>query len=365
MSTESNTRVLVYVGTYNEDPGKGIYHLLLDPVSGSLEPAGQTPGVPTPFYVRLDAAGRRLYATNALDECDGVGQGAVSAFDIEPSTGRLTFLGRQPSGGTLPCYIDFDGGGRFLLTGNYNSGSVAVLPIEAGGLGPPVATAQHEGSGIDEERQDGPHVHCMVLDPSGRWALAADLGTDEVRVYGLTERGGLIPADPPAASCKPGAGPRHIAFHPQRSVAYVLNELDSTLSVFDWDPEGGRLSERQTVPALPAGFCGHNYAADVKILPSGRFLYTSNRGHDSIAVFAVDEASGSVEVAGHEPAQGSWPWNLAIDPAARFLLAANYQSDCVSVFRIDGESGGLNPTGVPAAVPKPVCLAMLPGADPG
>ena len=359
MSTESNTRVLVYVGTYNEDPGKGIYHLLLDPVSGSLEPAGETPGVPTPFFVRIDAAGRRLYATNALGPSGGGQQGTVSAFDLDPSTGALTFLGRQPSGGTLPCYIDLSHDGRFLLTGNYNSGSVAVLPIEAGGLGPPVVTAQHEGSSIDEERQDGPHVHCMVLDPTGRWALAADLGTDEVRVYGLAEDGGLQPADPPAVSCRPGAGPRHIAFHPRRSVAYVLNELDSTLSVFDFDPDRGHLTERQTVPALPPGFSGRNYAADVQILPSGRFLYTTNRGHDSIAVFAVDEASGLVRIVGHEPAQGSWPWNLAVDPTARFLLAANYETDCVSLFGIDGESGALTPTGVQAAVPKPVCLAVL------
>ena len=359
MSTESDSPMLVYVGTYDEDPAEGIHRLLLDPASGSLEPAGTTPGVPTPFFIRIDAAGRRLYAANALDECDGVDQGAVSAFDLDPSTGALTFLGRQPSGGALPCYIDLAHDGRFLLTGNYNSGSVAVLPIEAGGLGPPTATAQHQGSSIDEERQEGPHVHCMVLDPTGRWALAADLGTDEVRVYGLAEGGALKPADPPAVSSRPGAGPRHIAFHPGRSIAYVLNELDSTLSVYDWDPERGRLTERQTEPALPPGFSGHNYAADVKILPSGRFLYTSNRGHDSIAVFAVDEAGGSVEIAGHEPAGGSWPWNLCIDPSARFLLAANYQSDCVSLFRIDGESGALNPMGAPAAVPKPVCLAML------
>ncbi len=359
MSADSKAEVLVYVGTYNEDPGEGIHHFLLDPSSGSLEPAGKTPGVPTPFYLRIDAAGRRLYAANALDECDGVPQGAVSAFDLDPSTGRLTFLGRQPSGGTLPCYIDLDFGGRFLLTGNYNSGGVAVLPIRAGGLGPLTATAQHEGSSLDEERQEGPHVHCMVLDPTGRWALAADLGTDEVRVYGLSEEGGLSPADPPAVSSRPGAGPRHIAFHPRRSVAYVLNELDSTLSVFDFDPDTGRLTERQTVPALPPAFTGHNHAADVKILPSGRYLYTSNRGHDSIAVFAVDEASGSVEIAGHEPAQGSWPWNLGIDPTAQFLLAANYQSDCVSLFRIDGDSGALTSTGVQVAVPKPVCVAML------
>ena len=359
MSAESDSPILVYVGTYDEDPAEGIHHLLLDPASGSLEPAGRTPGVPTPFYVRIDAAGQRLYAANALDECDGVGQGAVSAFDLDPSTGALTFLGRQPSGGTLPCYIDLTHDGRFLLIGNYNSGGVAVLPIEAGGLGPAVATAQHEGSSVDEERQEGPHVHCMVLDPTGRWALAADLGTDEVRVYGLTDGGGLRPAVPAAVSSRPGAGPRHIAFHPTLTVAYVLNELDSTLSVYDWDPERGRLAERQTVAALPAGFSGQSYAADVKILPSGRFLYTSNRGHDSIAVFAVDEASGSVEPAGHEPAQGSWPWNLCIDPPGRFLLAANYQTDCVSLFRIDGESGALSPTGVRAAVPKPVCLAML------
>ena len=192
MSAESDSPILVYVGTYNEDPAEGIHHLLLDPASGSLGPAGTTPGVPTPFFIRVDAAGRRLYAANALDECDGVDQGAVSAFDLDPATGALTFLGRQPSGGTLPCYIDLTRDGRFLLAGNYNSGSVGVLPVEAGGLGPPAATAQHEGSSIDEERQEGPHVHCMVLDPTGRWALAADLGTDEVRVYGLTEGEGCI-----------------------------------------------------------------------------------------------------------------------------------------------------------------------------
>ena len=356
-----STEVLVYVGTYTDDPADGIYQLRLDTRTGALRPAGETLGMLNPFFLKVDAAGERLYAALAVDECDGEASGAVSAFAIDAATGDLTYLNRQLSCGTLPCYISLDRSGRNLLTGNYNSGSVAVLPIDAQGrLQPASAAVQHTGDSV-HERQEGPHVHCLVLDPSERWAYAADLGADEVRVYDFDATAGtLSPGDPPAVTAHaPGAGPRHIAFHPNGAYAYLLNELDGTLTAYAFDADSGRLEVIHTESTLPAGFTELNYAADVQILPSGRFLYTTNRGHDSIAIFAVDAGTGRVERLGHEPAQGRWPWNLGIDPTASFLLSANYEGDNVVVFGIDGGTGALTPTGHQASVPKPVCIAML------
>ena len=353
--------ILIWVGTFTEDPDEGIHHFRLDPTSGALTPAGTTGGVPNPFFLKVDATGQRLYATNAVDELDGRAEGGMSAFTIEQPSGELRLLNRQATGGTLPCYISLDRSGRQLLTGNYNSGSVAVLPIDADGLQPVSSRWQHEGfTAINPERQDGPHVHCMVRDPSERWAYAADLGADVVRVYAFdADSGSLTPAHDLTVTAKPGAGPRHIAFHPSGAYAYLLNELNGTLGVYAFDAESGRFDEIHTVTTLPADFTDENYAADVQLLPSGDFLYASNRGHDSIARFAVDAGSGRVEFIGHTPAEGSWPWNLAIDPTTNFMLVSNYESDRVDVLRIHTDTGDLTPTGHSAPAPKPTCVTML------
>ena len=352
---------LVYVGTYTDDPDEGIYHFRMDLSTGAIEAAGVTREVPNPFFLTIDGQGRRLYAANGVDETEGEPGGTVSAFSIDAETGALTFLNRQLSCGAFPCYLSIDRSEQNLLVGNYNSGSVAVLPIvEEGWLGPATDAVQHEGSSLDGERQDGPHVHSVVLDPEERHAFVADLGIDKVFIYPFDSLGGrFMPEEPSSVGVTAGAGPRHFRFHPSGRYAYLINELSSVLTVFDYDRETGSLTEVQSVSALPSGFDGTNYAADVKILPSGDFLYSSNRGHDSIAIFAIDQYTGRLTEVGYEPAGGSWPWDLAIDPTSRFLLAANQRSDNVVVFRIEQAKGRLMATGYEARVPRPVSVELM------
>jgi 6-phosphogluconolactonase len=364
MADTKRADVTVYVGTLTNDVKEGIYRYRLDGSSGSLTFLDRTAGVYNPFYLAADPRGRYLYSANIVESFEGTPGGTVQAFAIDPGTGRLTPLHQQPSLGSVPCYLQVDRAGGHILAGNYGSGSVTVLPIGPdGGLGAATDTVQHAGSSVNRERQECPHVHSFVLDPAGRFAFAADLGLDQIRVYRYdASRGRLTPNDPPHAAVAPGAGPRHLAFHPNGRHAYVINELDNTVTGFAYDAAGGRLSEIQVVPTLPGGYAETSYCADIRILSSGRFLYGSNRGHDSIAVFAVDETTGRLRPLGHEPTQGGYPWNLAIDPSQTFLLAANQKGDSLVTFRIDGRTGGLTPTGTTVKVPKPVCICMLPGA---
>ena len=352
---------LVFAGTYTTDSNEGIYCLRLSLASGALEVVGATKPVPDPFFLAVDAERNLLFAANALSETDGEPGGAVSAFAVDPDSGALTFLNRQPSRGVLPCYLTMDRTGRNLLVANYTSGSVAVLPIRQDGrLGEATAAIQHEGSGPDPERQEGPHVHSIVLDPMQRHAFAADLGADRVVTYRFdAAAGALTPGGPPFVEVHAGAGPRHLAFHPNRRYAYLLNELDNTFTVFAFDADRGALTPIQTLPSLPSDSTDTSFAADLQILPSGDFLYGSNRGHDSIAICAIDQATGRLTSVGHQPSGGAWPWNLAIDPTASLLLAANQKSDSITVFRIDPDTGGLSPTGHEVSVPRPVNLAFL------
>ncbi|MFH1566517.1 MAG: lactonase family protein [Gemmatimonadota bacterium] len=348
----------VYVGTYTNDPAEGIYHLRLDPASGALEAAGATKPVANPFFLRADSRRRRLYATTGPDESSTDPAGGVIAFAIDPGSGALTRLNQQSSEGAMPCYLDLTADGRSLLVGNYTSGSVALLPVDADGrLQPASCTIQHQGSGADPSRQEGPHVHSVVLDPAGHLAFAADLGTDQIMAYRL-DAGALTAANPPFARVQAGAGPRHLAFHPNQRFAYLANELDNTFSVFAYDASRGALSAIQTISMLPAGHAGTAYAADLKILPSGDFLYGSNREHNSIVICRIDPGTGRLALVGHQPCP-AWPWNLAIDPSGAILLAACQRADCVVSYRIDCQTGGLAPTGHQVSVPKPVCLEML------
>ena len=368
MTINDHNEMLLYVGTYGDeehgvnDPPCTIYHFRMDRDTGALTPAGSTVGVVNPFYLKIDRQGRRVYVASVADETDGEAGGAVVAFSIDAESSALSFLNRQPSGGALPCYLTLDRTGRHLFVANYTSGSVASLPIDGDGqLGPPTDILQHKGSSIDSERQEGPHVHSIVLDPAERFAYAADLGIDQMLIYAFdAATGKLAPAPQPSIDIAAGAGPRHFAFHPSGRHAYLVNELNSTLTVFGYDDRSGALNEIQTLSALPDGCTDANYAADIKILPSGDFLYSSNRMHDSIAIFSIVPDTGFLEVVGHEPAGGSWPWDLAIDLTSRFLLAANYHSGKVAVFAIDRATGRLSPTEHEAKVPHPVCIEMMP-----
>ncbi|HWQ34379.1 MAG TPA: lactonase family protein [Blastocatellia bacterium] len=354
--------MLVYIGTYTTGKSEGIYVYRLDLASGALKRQSVTGGIVNPSFVAIDPRRRFLYSVAETSEFNGRKSGAVSAYAIDQKTGDLKALNQQPSMGTGPCYVAVERTGRFVLTANYGGGSVTVLPVRKdGSLGPPTDTIQHTGSSINRDRQAGPHAHCIVPDASGRFALAADLGLDKVMIYRFdAKKGKLRPHTPPFAALKPGAGPRHIAFHPDGQFAYVINELDSTLVAFSYDKTNGTLTELQISPTLPDGFKGTNYCADVHVHPSGQFVYASNRGHDSIAVFGIDRKTGRLIFIEHASTQGNWPRNFALDPTGTFLLAANQKSDSIITYRIDQQSGRLTPTGRMIEIPAPVCLKLIP-----
>ena len=352
---------MVYVGTYTggTSASKGIYRLRLDLATGALTEAGPPTESVSPSFLALHPSGRYLYAVN---EASGPrkGEGGVSAFAVDGRTGALTPLNTESSRGDGPCHLSLDAKGRHVLVANYGGGSIAVLPVQGDGrLSPATTFVQHEGHGADPGRQKGPHAHWIELDRANRYALAADLGLDEVLVYKFDPAtGGLTPGQPPAVHLAPGAGPRHAAFHPDGRHVYVINEMQSTVTAFSYDPATGALGELQTLSTVPAGFTGQTDTAEIAVRADGRFLYGSNRGHDSIAIFAIDAASGKLTAAGYQPTLGKTPRHFAIDPTGTFLLAANQQTDNIAVFRIDRARGALAPVGQPYSVPRPVCVLM-------
>ncbi len=330
--------------------------------SGALEFASVAKGVENPSFLDIHPQRRYLYAVNEVGEFAGESSGAVSAFSIDENTGELTFLNQQPSGGAAPCHLSIDQTGQFVLVANYGGGSVASLPIQDDGkLGEATDFIQHQGSSVNPRRQKEPHAHSITIDLANRYAFAPDLGLDKILIYKLDlTHGKLIPNDEPWAQVKAGTGPRHFDFHPSRRYAYVINELDSTLIAFTYDETHGTLEEIETVSTLPEDFSGTSHCADLHVHPSGKFVYGSNRGHDSIVIFAIDEGTGKLTYVGHESTQGKTPRNFGIDPTGTFLLAANQSTDNIVTFRIDQQTGELMSTGHVAEVPTPVCLKMLP-----
>ncbi|MCK4966542.1 lactonase family protein, partial [bacterium] len=286
----------------------------------------------------------------------------AGAYSIDVKTGMLSFLNRQriPEGGT--CHINVDKTGKCVLTANYSRGNVSMFPVLAdGGLDEMSDLVQHTGSGPNEKRQKAAHAHSINISLDNKYAYAADLGIDKVMIYKLDlEKGKLLPNEPPFAKVAPGAGPRHLDFHPNGQFAYVINELNATVTAFTYNRSDGSLTEIQTVPTLPDDFSGNNTTADIHVSPCGKFLYGSNRGHDSIAIFSVDTDTGMLSPIGHEPTQGSEPRNFAVDPTGRYLLAENHRSDTIVIFRIDKATGKLIPTGNVVEVPSPVCIKMIP-----
>jgi 6-phosphogluconolactonase len=359
----SSGMLWVYVGTYTQGKSQGINRFRMDRATGKLTPAGVVPVADNPSFLAIHPNHRFLYAVNEIGNFGGQKSGAVSAFAIDAQSGNLTLLNQQPSRGDGPCHLAVDKSGKSLLVANYGGGSVAALPIESDGrLGPATAFIQHQGSSANPQRQEGPHAHCVVFDRANRLAFAADLGLDKILVYRFdASKGTLVPHDPPAASVAPGSGPRHFVFHPNNRFAYVINEISSTVTAFHYDSRKGSLETMQTISTLPPGFTGNNSGAEIVVHPSGKFLYGSNRGHDSIVIYAVDSSTGRLTLIGHEPTQGKTPRNFAIDPTGTYLLAANQDSDSVVVFRIDATSGKLQPTGQTLEVPKPVCVVMMAG----
>ena len=360
MTNKSRADVLVFVGTYTQRKSEGIYVYRLDTSTGRLELASKATGVPNPSFLAIHPGGRYLYSTSEVREQQP--GGSVSAFAVDPATGDLTFLNKQDAHGHSTCHVTIDDGGRYAFVANYGNGSLCVLPIGPDGrLGEATDVVQHEGSSVDPDRQEGPHAHSINLDPANQYAIAPDLGADKVMVYRVDySRGKLLPAGQPWFQARPGAGPRHFAFHPTANYAYVINELGSTVTEFIYDQATGLLTDVQTIPTLPDDFSDLNHTADVHISASGKYLYGSNRGHDSIAVFGIDEASGRLTLIQLEPTQGRTPRNFAIDPTGALLLAANQESDTIVTFHIEAESGKLTPTGHSVDAPEPTCLKLMP-----
>src|SRR5437879_5936283 len=338
---------LLYIGTYTES----IYLVRMDRRSGELVRVGSLNAGANPSFLIIHPTGRVLYAVNELEPT-----GIVSAFAIESSTGGLTRLNEQPSGGGAPCYVSVERRGRALLVANYAGGSVALLPIEPSGALAPAHVVQHTGKGPNAERQEAPHAHCILPDPSNRFALAADLGADRVFVYHLDLEGrSLRHIEEGDAVMRPGAGPRHLAFHPTLPLVFVANELDSTVATLRFDGERGALTVLDARSTVPAEWTGTNHPADIHVASSGRTLYVSNRGHNSIAVFSVD-STAALQPEQVVSTEGDWPRNFSLDPSGRWLLVANQRSDSVVVFGRDPENGRLTPTRQRIALPSPVCL---------
>ena len=352
---------LVYFGTYTDTDSRGIYVSRFEPTTGRLSEPSVAAAAAQPSFLAFHPSGTHLYAVNELQELEGRASGGVSAFAVDPATGDLRLINRQPSEGASPCHLVVAPDGRHLLVANYHGGSVAVLPIARdGSVWPATCVVRHEGRGPSAERQEGPHAHSIHLDAETRRALAVDLGADRIFLYDVDAAAGrLTPADPAFVPLAPGSGPRHLAFHPNRRWLYVDNELLSTVAAFERDA-GGSWTPLETVPTLPQGWTGANTTAEIALTPDGRFLYVSNRGHDSLAVFAVDPSSGALTPRGHTPTLGRTPRHFAVDPAGRYLLAAHQDSDDVVVFRIDERTGALVPTGSRVSVPRPVCVLFVP-----
>ena len=361
MTKHNNEEILVYIGTYTRGESEGIYVYRMDNSSGALEFASVASGVKNPSFVAIGPKQRYLYAVNEISDLDGKPSSAVSAFSIDQKTGELALLNHQPSQGAGPCHLSVDATGQFVLVANYGSGSVAAFPINSDGkLGEASDFVQHQGSSVDPRRQKGPHAHSINLDKNNRFAFAPDLGLDKIMIYELDlTQGKLKPADEPWAKVKAGAGPRHFAFHPSSKYAYVINEIISSITAFTYDEKRGALREIQTISTLPEDFSGTSHCADVHVSPSGKFVYGSNRGHDSIAIFAIDESTGKLNCVGYESTRGKSPRNFAIDPTGTFLLAANQDTNTVVTFRIDQQTGKLMATDYVAEVPKPVCLRLI------
>jgi 6-phosphogluconolactonase len=361
----------VFVGTYTNGKGEnrsqGIYVMDLDARSGQLGAPRLAATATDPSFLAIHPSRKFLYSVNELAEFRGRRGGGVSGYAIDAPRGTLTPLNQQSSGGEGPCHLTVDRLGKNVLVANYGSGSVACLPIENDGkLRAASSFIQHQGSGADRGRQSGPHAHSINVDADNRFAVAADLGLDKVLVYAFASaRGTLTPNDPPFSQVAPASGPRHFAFHPNGHYGYVINEMANTVTAFAYDATKGTLTEIQTIATLPDDFKGRSHTAEVQVHPSGRFLYGSNRGHDSIAIFAVDSTTGKLSTVGFEPTQGKNPRNFALDPTGTLLLAENMDSDSVVVFRIDQQSGALRPTGQTVAISRPVCIKMIPKPDGG
>ncbi len=359
--TPDDDELTLYIGTYtsgSSNPGEGIYIYRMNEKTAELSHYKTVTGITDPSFLAVDSKRRYLYAVNEVEQFEGKASGSVSAFSIDKKTGDLNLLNKQSTSGGSPCHLIVDEKGNYVLVANYSGGSIAVLPISEGGsLGMPGNVVQHRGSSVNKDRQTGPHAHCIEFDKSNRYALAVDLGLDKILVYKFDKKSGQLLANKvPSIDVSPGDGPRHLTFHPNGKFVYVINEVSNTIIAFVYEKDDGTLKRVQTVATLPLGFSGRSWTAEIAISESGKFLYGSNRGHDSIVSYSIDEDSGHLSYIEHVSTQGKHPRHFTIAPNGKFLLVANRDSDSIVSFRIDKDSGRLSPTGQITSVPKPVCL---------
>jgi 6-phosphogluconolactonase (cycloisomerase 2 family) len=378
--------LMAYVGTYSSAPvdappgkvdlppgnGRGIHQFRVDRATGTLSPVGIFEHTTSPSCLVSNAAGTRLYSTNATDQVDGGTSGSISAFAVNRLTGELTLLNTVSSGGTGPTYISIHPSGKFALVANYAGGSVAVFPILADGTLGPASDVKKNVGKVGPKRavnaptgsfafsgHDFPHAHMIEADAAGRHVIAADLGLDQILIWKFDERAGVLePNDPPSVPLPPGDGPRHFAFHRNGRWFYSLQEEGSTIVLFDYDATKGRLAERQTISSLPPGFAGSSFASEILVSPNGRFVYAGNRLHDGIAWFSIGP-SGTLTFIGEEWTRGDYPRSFNFDPSGKFLYSCNQRADAVTVFRVDASTGNLAFTGHYTPVGNPSVIAFV------
>jgi len=351
---------IAYIGTYTRQKSKGIYAYQFAAKTGKLTSIGLVGETVNPSFLAIHPNGKFLYAANEVGNYQGQPTGSLSAFAIDPATHQLKLLNQVSSKGSGPCHVALDHTGKWLFTANYNSGSVAAYPVrDDGSLGEASSFVQHAGSSADPQRQRGPHAHDITVSPDNRFVLVNDLGLDEILVYRLDPvKGMLTPNDPPFAKVAPGSGPRHFAFGKGGKFAYAINEMALTVTAFQYDAAKGSMTEVQTLTTQPEPFTGAKSGAEIAVHPNGKFLYASNRGPDSIAIFRIDEKTGKLTALERVPTQGKTPRNFAIDPSGKYLFAANQDSDNVVVFRLDPATGHLTPAGNVLDVGAPVCVVF-------
>jgi 6-phosphogluconolactonase len=355
----ADNNYLAYVGTYSDRGGKGIYAYRFDAKTGKLVDLGLAVATPDPSFLAISKDGKFLYAVNETSTYQGQPTGSVSSFAIHKDSGKLTPLNTLSSRGPGPAHLVIDRSGKSLLVANYDGGNVAVFPIlENGSLGEASAFVQHKGSSVVPDRQKGPHAHDIAMSPDNRFALVADLGLDQIIVYPFDSAKGTL-GTPHIVKVHPGAGPRHLAFSPNGKFVYLINEIQSSINSFSYSAANGELRELQTVSTLPKEFKGANDTAEIEVHPSGRFLYGSNRGQDSVVLFTIDPAKGTLTNAGFTLTRGKTPRNFAIDPTGHWLFAENHESDNFVIFKIEEKTGQLTPQGDALHVPAPVCIKFV------
>lgn len=351
-----SAKEMMYVGTYSVRGSEGIYVFEFDRKAGTMRPVQSVSNAKSPSFLAVHPSGKYLYSVNEAAEKTG----GVSAYAIDQSTGKLTFLNAESSLGSSPCYISIDQTGKTAFIANYGGGNLVVLPIKANGtLGEPTDNVQDTGNGPNKERQEKPHVHSATVAPDNRFVYAADLGTDKLNIFAADVKASKVtPATPSYATVKPGSGPRHFTFHPNGKYAYLVEELTSSVAVFSWNSKTGALTLLEDgVKTLPADFNGQNTSADIHIDPSGKFLYQSNRGHNALAIFAIGN-DGKLTKVGDQSTEGKTPRNFLIDPKGDFVFVAHQDSDNITIFKRNQQTGQLTYTGQSIKVPAPVCVIM-------